>query len=167
MNMIARYAGQALAYAAFIALVAFLATDPAYVHLPEDKALLKLSLIHAGRRVEECRQRTAEELSRMAPNMRVAEKCARERLPLLVELVLDGVVLYQEKLLPTGFWSDGASSTYRKFVIDPGDHQVAIRMRDSDRAEGFDYETVSAISVLPRQNFVVDFDNKLKQFIFK
>lgn len=167
MKAITRYAGQALAYAAFVALVAFLSTDPVYIHLPEDKALLKLSFIHAGRRVEECHKRTAEELARMAPNMRAAEKCPRERLPILVELVLDGNVLYQEELHPTGFWSDGAASTYRKFVIDPGRHKVAIHLRDSDRAEGYDYETVSMIDVRPRQNFVIDFDNNMKEFVFK
>jgi hypothetical protein len=167
MNTIVRYAGQALAYAAFIALVAFLATDPVYVHLPEDKALLKMSFIHAGRRVGECRKVTAEEMAKLAPNMRVAEKCPRERQPLLVELEFDGEVLYREALPPTGFWSDGAASMYKKFVIDPGQHELAIRMRDSSRSEGYDYETVSRVNVMPRQNFVIDFDNKAKAFVFK
>ena len=43
-----------------------------------DEQLLKLSLSHAGARKEACHQRSAEELAKLAPNMRAPSVCPRE-----------------------------------------------------------------------------------------
>ena len=86
------YPLQALCYAAFIAVVGYFATSPPYVHLPAGDALVKLSFQHAGERKEACRERTPEELAKLAPNMRAASVCARERVP--VEVALKAMTLW-------------------------------------------------------------------------
>ena len=39
----------------------------------------------------------------------------------------------------------------------PGEHRLTLRMRDSDRQEGYDYEHDSVVDLRPRQNLVIDF----------
>jgi hypothetical protein len=80
-----RYGAQALLYAAFVAVIGYFSTSPPYRHLPAGDALLKLSLTHAGARKEACRERTADELAKLAPNMRAQSVCPRERAPVKVQ----------------------------------------------------------------------------------
>ena len=90
VNRVVSITGQAIGYAAFCAVLAYFSTSPAYQHLPPDGALVKLSLQHAGQRKEACRERSAEELAKLAPNMRAASVCPRERVAVTVEIELDG-----------------------------------------------------------------------------
>ena len=107
-----------------------------------------------------------EELNRLPPNMRQPMDCTRERLPLLIELELDGEILYRDELPPSGLASDGASTAYRKFPVPAGSHHLSARLRDSRREEGFDYEKAAGITLQPQQNFVIDFRPELGGFLF-
>ncbi len=51
----------------------------------------------------------------------------------------------------------GASSVYERFVVAPGRHRVTVRLRDSRRKEGFDYEMEEDVELVPGQHLVVDF----------
>jgi hypothetical protein len=97
-----RYPGQAVAYAAFVALLGFFATAPAYHPIDPDAAMLKLSFIHVGQRKVECRKMSPDEIARLPPNMRLTLDCPRERLPVLVELELDGKLLLRRALAAAG-----------------------------------------------------------------
>lgn len=77
MTKVLRYLLQALLYGAFIAVLGYFSTSPAYRHLPPDQALVKLSFTHAAQRKGECRTRTPEELAKLPPNMRIAQDCPR------------------------------------------------------------------------------------------
>lgn len=161
-----RYAGQTVAYAAFVALLAFFATAPAYNPIDPDAALIKLSFIHVGQRKVECRKMSPDEIARLPPNMRLTLDCPRERLPVLVELELDGKLLSRRELLASGLSHDRASSIYQKFVVPPGHHVVTARLRDSARREGYDYTRSTEVELKPRQNFVVDFHAESGGFSF-
>lgn len=161
-----RYAGQTLAYAAFVALLGFFATAPAYTPIDPDAAMLKLSFIHVGQRKVECRQMRPEEIAQLAPNMRLTLDCPRERLPVTIELELDGKLLLRRELVASGLSHDRASSIYHKFVVPPGRHLVTARLRDSARTEGFDYTRSAEVELRPRQNFVVDFRTEAGGFSF-
>jgi hypothetical protein len=158
--------GQAIAYALFAAAIGYFATTPAYTHLAPGKAVIKLSFSHAGAHREECRQLTQEELDRLAPNMRRPMDCPRARVPLLIELELDGELLYHDELPPSGLANDGSSTAYRKFPVAAGQHHIVARLRDSRRSEGYDYEKAADITLTPQQNFVVDFRPELGGFQF-
>jgi hypothetical protein len=166
MIKVTRYIGQFIAYALFALVVGYFATQPAYTHLDPDKALIKLSFSHAGAHREECRQLTQEELNRLPPNMRRPMDCPRERRPLLVELELDGEILYRDELPPSGLAGDGASTAYRKFPVAAGSHQLVARLRDSRREEGFDYVKSAEVTLAPQQNFVIDFRPEFGGFLF-
>lgn len=166
MAKIFKYFGQAIAYTLFAIPVGYFATQPAYTHLDPGKAQIKLSFGHAGEHKTECRQRTQQELDELAPNMRRPTDCPRGRVPVLVELELDGELLYRKVLPPSGLAGDGVSTAYMTFAVKPGRHQLVARLRDSRRTEGFDYEKASAITLSPRQNFVVDFHPSTGGFLF-
>ena len=158
--------GQAIAYALFAVVIGYFATQPAYTYLDPGKAQIKLSFGHAGEHITECRQLTQEELNKLAPNMRRPMDCPRERRPLLVELELDGEILYRDELPPSGLASDGASTAYRKFAVPAGLYRLVARLRDSRREDGFDYEKAAEIMLSPQQNFVIDFRPELGGFLF-
>lgn len=166
MIKVTRYIGQFIAYALFALVVGYFATQPAYTHLDPNKALIKLSFSHAGAHRQECRQLTQEELNRLPPNMRRPLDCPRERRPLLVELELDGEILYRDELPPSGLAGDGASTAYRKFPVAAGSHQLVARLRDSRREEGFDYVKSAEVTLAPQQNFVIDFRPEFGGFLF-
>jgi hypothetical protein len=161
-----RLAGQIAIYGAFILFVGYFSVNPSYVQVDPGKALIKLSFSHAGARKGECRNLGAEELARLPPNMRRPRDCPRERVDVFVQLLLDGEVVYQGSLSPTGIARDGASTAYERFEVDAGAHKLVARLRDSGRAEGFDYEKAIEVDLVAQQNFVIDFRAEAGGFIF-
>jgi hypothetical protein len=166
MSAALRLAGQGAAYLAFIAAIAF-GTTLGYRHFPADKAVIKLSFTHGAARPSDCRRLSAAELEKLAPNMRRPTQCARGRLPVFTELVLDEETVFSAALPPTGLARDGPSRIYRSFVVAPGRHRLVIRLRDSARASGFDYIRAAEVELAPRQNFVIDFRPEGDGFIFR
>jgi hypothetical protein len=161
-----QYLGQAIAYSLFAIVVGYFATRPAYTYLEPGKAVIKLSFSHAGAHAEECHVLTQEELNLLPPNMRQLTKCARARVPLQVELLLDGELIYSESLPPSGMAGDGASTAYKKFPVDTGTYHLVARLRDSRRQSGFDYEHSADVTLKAQQNFVIDFRPELGGFLF-
>lgn len=161
-----RYSGQMLAYAAFAALIGYFATAPAYHPIEPDTAVIKLSFVHVGKRKVECRKMSPEEIAQLAPNMRLMLDCPRERLPVIVEVDLDDKLLVRRELAASGLAHDRASSIYQKYVVASGRHRITARLRDSARADGFDYTRSTEIELKPRQIFVVDFRAETGGFIF-
>jgi hypothetical protein len=162
-----RLISQFMLYGLFAAVIGILSNAPSHTHFQPDMALIKLSFSHPAKRKGECRRLTREEIARLAPNMRRTRDCPRERLPVLVELILDGELLHRESLPPTGLWSDGASSIYRRFPVATGRHRLVARLRDSARVTGYDYEHVADIDLAPARNFVVDFRAEAGGFVLR
>jgi hypothetical protein len=126
-----QYVLQALCYGAFVAFVGYFSTSPAYRVLAPDRAMVRLSLQHAGERKEACRERTPEELAKLAPNMRAATVCPRERAPVVVQVEMDGQTLFDVIAPPSGLARDGASIVYRRAAIPAGQHRFVARLKDS------------------------------------
>jgi len=161
-----RYAGQAAVYLLIAVLLGVFADSPSYTRFPPDQAQITLSFAHGAQRKGGCRRLTAEEIAELPPNMRKPTVCPRERLPVYVELMLDDAMLVSASLPPTGLSGDGPSQVHRRFTIEPGAYRVTARLRDSERAEGFDYERSVDITLRSQQNFVVDFRLDSGGFVF-
>jgi len=159
--------GQATAYILFAAFLGVFSVAPSYTYLEADQAVIKFSFSHAGDRVGPCRRLTQKEIAGLPANMRRTEDCPRARLPLLVELELDGEVAIRRLLPPVGLHRDGASAFYQRLSVTAGRHQIVARLRDSARGEGFDYERRVDVELAPSQNFVIDFRAESDGFIFK
>jgi hypothetical protein len=167
MKNILRYLGQAVFYGLFIAVIGYFSSAPAYVHFPKDVALIKASFSHAGQPKEECHVRTADELAKLPPNMRVAVQCGRERSPVMFDLELDGKVVYQAELPPAGLSRDGVSTAYQRFQVPVGRHHLRARLKDSVRVPDFNYVKEADVELAPAQVFVVEFNARTGGFVFK
>jgi hypothetical protein len=160
-----RYPLQGLVYAGIALLIGYFAAAPDYVHFPPDRAQIKLTLVHGAQRREACHQRSAAELEQLAPNMRKKIDCPRERLPVWLEVMLDGRVLYQASLPPTGVSKDGPARAYQRFTVEPGRYRLRLYLRDSARTEGYDYQLDKDIELKPRESLAIDFRAEIGGFI--
>ncbi len=161
-----KWSTQGMAYAVFMAGIGYFSVFPAYEYLEPSRAVIKMAFSHAGERKEECRRLTPEEIQKLAPNMRRPTQCGRERLPVIVELYLDGDLLYAGAAPPSGIWGDGTSTVYERFVLAPGSYVLTARLRDSYRTDSFDFEHTKRVELHERQNFVVSFRPELGGFSF-
>lgn len=165
MSKVLRYGAQAVLYAVFVAFIGYFSTSPRYTHLPPGDALLKLSFSHAGARKEPCRERTPEELAKLAPNMRAQTVCARERAPVIVEVALDGAPLFRVVAPPSGLAKDGASTVYRRVPVTAGQHRISARLADGPDG-AFNYSSDTTVDLAAGRVVVIDFDPTKGGFVF-
>ncbi len=160
------YPLQAVCYAAFVAFVGYFSTSPAYEHLAPGEALVKLSFQHAAQRKVPCRERTAEELAKLAPNMRAAQVCERERAPIAVTVEMDGAPLFSLRAPPTGLSRDGAATVYRRLAVPAGEHRFVVKL--SDTADGsYGFVQDRTVNLKPGRILVIDFDPKEGGWLFR
>jgi len=158
---------QVVAYAAFAALLGYFATSPHYQYSDPGMASVKISLSHAADRVEECVPLTQEQIAELAANMRTTEACERQRLPLFLELDVDGSRVFAIEASPSGVWGDGPASVYERFDLAPGAHEISIRMRSTARADGWDYTKTDTVDLEPGRYFTVTFKAATGGFNFR
>jgi hypothetical protein len=158
MTGASRWLAQAFLYALFALAIGLFSGWPRYEHLAPDRALVKLSLVHHGKRLEECRTLSADELAKLPPNMRATQRCPRERSPVTVEVDLGGTPALRVVAPPSGLKHDGASSVYRRVEVPAGPTRITVRVKDDPRSAGFDYERDATVTLAPAQILVIDFD---------
>lgn len=162
-----RPAGMAVAWGLFAVSAGIFTFWPPFSQLEAGNAIISLTFSHAGQRREECHKLTQEELNKLAPNMRKATDCPRERYPVNVSFSVDNKLMYKQSLSPSGFWKDGESTVYHRIELPAGYHQLSIGMSDSGRTEGFDYNGDTRLKLSEGQHLVVEFDHRQKSFIFR
>lgn len=153
----AQWAGQVLFYVAAAGVTGLFASWPTWSRLPPDQAQITIAFAHGGARKEACRKLTPEEIASLPAHERRPSDCRRERVPLRFELVLDDRPLLARTLPPSGLSRDGPSQLYEKLAVPSGRHTVTVRLADSGRASGFDYESRFELELRPRQNLAIDF----------
>jgi len=159
-----QYLGQAVMYGLFIAFIGYFASSPAYTFMEPDVALVKLTFSHAGKRMQPCRERTAEELAAMPSHLRKKKDCPRGRSPLDVEMELDSQLIYRATMAPGGMSQDLASPIYERIRLPAGEHRLQLRMRDDIHTEGFNYTLDEIVTLRPAQILVIDFDSEHGKF---
>jgi hypothetical protein len=160
-----RFVAQLALYVPLMAILAYFSTEPRFSAVAPDEALMRVSFIHATQRREACRERSAEELAKLAPNMRAALDCPRERSPLLVELELDGKLVLRREVQPSGLRRDGNAVVYQRFALPAGRHRIVARLRD--RAEGdFNYVREETLELAAGRVLLIDFNAARGGFAF-
>lgn len=167
MSSVAAVLGQILAYAVLAAGIGYLSTSPEYRYASPDTATIKLSLSHAAERVAPCVRLSPQEVAELAPNMRQEQRCERERLPLAVELQIDGDVWISVVAEPSGLWKDGPAPIYVRREITAGPHRITARLRDSARAEGWDYVHSEQVVLEAGRYFTITFRAETGGFRFR
>ena len=158
MSELPKYLAQALLYALFVLFIGVFSGWPPYHPLLPDQALIKLSFSHHGKLIAECRQRSAEELAKLPPNMRQAMDCQRERSPVAVEVDIDSQTVYRHLAAASGLSKDGASTVYQRFVVGAGPHHLAVRINDDARTPGFNVQRQEHLTLAPGKVLVIDFN---------
>jgi len=158
---------QTLFYSAIGLAVVYFAAAPPYRYFPEDQALIKMSFKHTGEPLEECQRLTSKEIAKLPRDERKPTTCERGRHRLEVEVLLDGETIYSEILLPSGLFADGPAKVYLTRRVAAGTHRITVRMNDSGRAEGFDFEKTQVMELGPREILVIDFAPEAGGFVFK
>lgn len=165
-NIALRYLLQVFNYTVFMALIWYFATSPSVQLIEDDEAMITVAFAHAGKTREECRRLSQEELMKLPPNMRKPEDCPRERSPIIIEAMLDGKKVFSETRLPPGIFNDGSVNIYYNSKVPTGKHRFEIKMEDSVRNQGFDYQLIQDIDLDPAQILLVEFE-PLKGFVVK
>ena len=152
-----RIAAQFALYVPLMAILAYFSTEPRFSMVAPDEALVRVSFIHATQRREACRERSAEELAKLAPNMRAAQDCPRERSPLLVEVELDGKLVLRREVQSSGLRHDGNVAVYERMALPAGRHRIVARLRD--RAQGeFNYAKDETLELAGGRVLIIDFN---------
>ncbi|HEX2332756.1 MAG TPA: hypothetical protein VHI32_06245 [Burkholderiales bacterium] len=160
-----RFAAQLALYAPLMAILAYFSTEPRFSVIAPGEALVRVSFIHATQRRQACRERTPEELAKLAPNMRAALDCPRERSPLLVEVELDGRLVLRREVQPSGLRRDGNAVVYERMALPAGRHRIVARLRD--RAEGdFNFMKDETVELAGGQTLIIDFNAAKGGFAF-
>ncbi|MCK5668539.1 MAG: hypothetical protein KAI15_05595 [Gammaproteobacteria bacterium] len=159
--------GQGVAFTLFAIVLGYFSNSPSYTYHDPAMALIMVSFSHASEHKEECRRYTPEEIAALAPNMRRPMDCPRERVPVYVEIIMDGNTLLNKSYNPTGLAKDGSASIYESIPVKPGQHQIIAKLRDSNREDGFDYEASVSVNLDPKELFVIDFRKDLDGFYFQ
>ncbi|MCC6608169.1 MAG: hypothetical protein IT515_00650 [Burkholderiales bacterium] len=165
MRNVLRYAAQVLLYVAFGVALGYFSSYPVFRVLAPGQALVRLSFSHGAQPIGPCRERTAEELAKLAPNMRVKLVCPRERAPVKVEVEMDGKPLYQVTAAPAGLKHDGVSTVYRRLPVPAGKHTFKARLADGPDGE-FKYVAEQAVDLPPGKVLVIDFNVGKGGFVF-
>jgi hypothetical protein len=158
---------QVALYAAFAVVIGWLSIMPPFHYASADMATIKLSLSHATDRIVPCVKLTPEEIAKLAPNMRRTLSCERARLPLTIEIDIDGISAVQLEAQPSGLWNDGPASVYERFDVAPGQHRITARLRDSERADGWDYEHSEDVVLEPGRYFTISFRSETGGFHYR
>ena len=167
MTNLYRLTLQALAYLGLVVIVGYLSASPAYNYASAGMAAIKLSLSHAADWVKECVRLTPEEINARALRGERLNECERERLPLTIELDIDGTRVLHVIAVPSGLWNDGPASVYERIEVPAGEHRISARLRDSARIEGWDYEHNETLRLEPGRYFTVTFRAETGGFTYR
>jgi hypothetical protein len=159
--------GLALLLAALAAVTGAFSAWPSYRSLEPGRAVVKLSLAHLGARESPCRPLTEAEIAALPKHGRKTEECPRGRLPVAVEVALDGTLLVAREEPPTGLSGDGSSRFYERVVVPAGRHELVLRLRDSAREAGYDHEQIATVDLVPTQVLAIGFDSELRRFTLR
>ncbi len=158
---------QAVLYAVFAVFVGYLSIAPAYQYADPELAVIKLSLSHAAERVDECVKLTPDEINARALAGESLSDCGRERRPLRVEVDVDGETVIAVTAEPSGLWRDGPASVYERIAVSAGAHTVSVRLRDSARESGWDYEQKENVDLAAGRYLTITFRADNGGFAFR
>jgi hypothetical protein len=158
---------QLAAVGLIVGFLGYFADGPSHQYFAPGQAQIKLSFMHVGARVEECRRRSQEELAELPRHLRRPLDCVRERVPVVVDITLNGESLYYRALPATGLRHDGPARGHATFRVPAGEYRIAVRIRDSRRQEGYDHERQETIVLTGGQNLIIDYVREQGGIIFR
>ena len=140
------------------------------------RALVRLAWRARGQRVNQCRTRTAEELSRLPVHMRQTEVCERRLLPYRLAVRLDDSLVSDREIRGAGAREDRPLFVFEDFRTSPGTHRVAVqftREEASGAAAAQGLSTPARLSLdtvvtfASRRIILVTYDEEREQLVLR
>jgi hypothetical protein len=91
-----------------------------------DHAAIRLSWRSTGELVQECRRPTPAELERLPIHMRREEICEGRLLPYRLRVMIDGRLVVDDLVKPSGMRGDRPLYVFREIPVKPGSYRVAV-----------------------------------------
>ena len=101
---------------------------------------LVVSFKHAGERAGDCRALSPAELKKLPVHMRPAQVCPESRVPVRMQVRVDGRMLLNHAYPPRGLFADSASLATEQFSVPPGIHRVDVQIGDSADTSEWSYQ---------------------------
>jgi len=111
-----------------------------------------------------CRETSEAERAQLPAHMRQDKICQRGRVSTHVTIQVDDREVLNREYLPLGYRSDGHTTGYESFAMNPGTHRVLIRMKDKADEGRWDYEFERTLEFKRDKRLYVEFQ---KDFGFK
>jgi ferredoxin/coenzyme F420-reducing hydrogenase delta subunit len=151
--------GRILAAAAVLIVLTLL--TPLLAELPYARpqstgAELAVSFRHPGQITENCRDISEEEKLTLPPHMRRDRICDRGRNPVVLQISVDGELVYDQAHEPRGLWGDGSSVAVLHLPIEAGSRRVHAVLIDGP--EGDPHETTATLDFDEQNRRVLLFD---------
>lgn len=153
-----------------VVLIYHLSTSPAYTYSAKDDAMLIVSFKKLPAKAEECNEEELkandEYLKKRRKHMqRTRRVCgSRERVPMDVNLWINGENAFAQRHFPAGFYTDGYIYVYKQFKLKSGSYKVKVTAREQKEGGGRSYVFEDTIEFNDRRVVVVDFDKGTDRF---
>jgi len=122
----------------------------------DERALVRLSWRAVGEPVKECRVPTAEELASLPQHMRRSEICEARLSPFHLRVAIDGRVVFDDRILPSGARQDRPTYVFEEFPVAPGEHRLEIRFAEErGEVEGAPLTLDETVTLHPRDILLV------------
>lgn len=157
MKIVVQIGIQLLAWSLLGLLIVAFADGPPFNPLPADYGRLTLAVAHLSERGHPCRQLSERERMELPPTRRVTEVCERARVPVKIELVVNGRTLLAGAFEPSGLHDDGRVYLVESWLLPAGRYRAELtltgRTQETSRHEVFEF------FLPPDTNAVVDIED--------
>lgn len=147
-----------IAVAALASLATARASSMPYAPAGGEAPMLVVSFKHPGQVADRCRELSEAEKAKLPIHMRTDKVCERRRVPVRLQVLVDGEVALDREYPPKGLWGDGNSIAIERLETTPGKHDVRVRIGDRGDRDEMPYESERTIDAAPRRSQVVVFD---------
>jgi len=152
-----QWGGQLLFYLCLFTLVGYFSDSPVYQYNDAESAELELAVRFSGTRLGVCETLTAADVAELAPNMKVALVCPREKSPLSLRLYVNEDLLLAERLLPSGIHGDGVIASYKRLVLEPGTWDLRIEVDSNNQESVLEHEFEQTIETHAADSWLLSF----------
>ncbi|MBT4159893.1 MAG: hypothetical protein HOC70_12620 [Gammaproteobacteria bacterium] len=142
----------------------YLSDRPTYRIMEPSQTELRLIIRHSGVLIGACEVKTPDELKSLAPNMRQPMTCPREKSPLSFELWVDGEILHQSVVKPSGIHDDGVLALYRSFRLAAGKKEIELKVKDQAELAEFNLRLKQTLDLSRDSVVLVELTDKGIQF---
>lgn len=143
-----------------IALCVGIMSDARLQVLPDEMTEMQLVIRYSGKLLGECQAVSGVEMEELAPNMRRAMVCPREKSPVYAELRIGGKLYFRDTIMPSGLHNDGVVAAYAQIPVRTGTAMVSLRVRDDRRVEGFTHTFEQPVELGVDSVVTIHFDDQ-------